>query len=66
MELTVPAWNTGRRDAVPYRWRGLFLFFLTAPARVIRRAEADAEFALATRRRIGIRQAVANADRKRI
>ena len=21
MELTVPAWNTGRRDAVPYRWR---------------------------------------------
>ena len=35
MELTVPAWNTGRRDAVPYRWRGLFHFFLTAPANAI-------------------------------
>ena len=38
-------------DAVPYRCRDLLhLFSLSAPAVVIRRAEADAEFALATRR----------------
>ena len=37
---------------------------LPAPANVVRRGQADAEFALATRRRIYIRRAVANADRK--
>ena len=39
-------------------------FDLTAPADVIRRAQADAESALAIRRRIHIRREVANADRK--
>ena len=39
---------------------------LTAPANAVRRAQADAEYALAIRRRIGIRREVANADRKRI
>ena len=37
---------------------------LLAPANAVRRGQADAEFALATRRRIYIRRAVANADRK--
>ena len=37
---------------------------LPAPANAIRRAEADAESALAIRRRTIVRREVANADRK--
>ena len=54
-----------RALGVPVHTRGVPLT-LPAPAQVIRRAEADAESALATRRRTCVRQAVANADRKRI